>query len=53
MGGPVAQKSDATPSPESEDDAKAEKKHLTDAVDGRFETVGSRVDSINAFGCVI
>ena len=54
MGGTVAEKNDVTPSPESDDDGKAEKKEETaDAVGGRFETVGSRVDSINTFGCVI
>ena len=41
MVGPVAEKSNATPSPEREDDAKAEKIDETDAVGSRLETVGS------------
>ena len=54
MGGAVAEKRDATPDPETEEEAKAEKKEETaDAVGGRFETVCSPVDSINTFGCVI
>ena len=51
MGGAIADKSDATPGHEGDDDAKAEKKDETDAVGGGLETVSSRVNPINAFGC--
>ena len=51
MGGAVADKSDATPGHEGDDNTKAEKKDKTDAVGGRLETVSSRMNGINAFGC--
>ena len=51
MGCAVADKSDATPCHEGDDDAKAEKKDETDAVGGGLETVSPRMDGINAFGC--
>ena len=52
VGSAVAEKSDATPKHEKEDEAETKKEEETaDAVGGRFETVGSPVDSINAFGC--
>ena len=51
MGCAVANEGDATPDHEGEDDAKAENKDKTHAVGGVFETVTSRMDSINAFGC--
>ena len=53
MVGPVAEKSDATPSHQRDDDAKAEQEDETDAIGGRLETVGTRMESINAFGCVM
>jgi len=51
VGGAVADKSDATPCHEGDDDAKPEKKDETDAVGGGLETVSPRMDSIYAFGC--
>ena len=54
VGGPVADERDAAPFDENDEEDKAEKKEETaDAVGGRFETAGSPVDSMNAFGCVI
>ena len=50
MRGAVADKSDATPGHEGDNDAKAEKKDKTDAVGGRLETVNPRMNPINAFG---
>ena len=51
MCGAVADKSDATPGHEGDDDAKAEKKDETDAVGGGLETVNPGMNPINAFGC--
>ena len=51
VGGAIADKSNATPCHEGDDDAKAEEKDKTDPVGGRLETVRPRMNSINAFGC--
>jgi len=50
VGGPIADKGDAAPGHQGDDDAKAEKKDETDAVSGGLEAVGTSMDSINAFG---
>ena len=54
MGGAVAQKGDATPTHEREEEADAEsREEKADAEGGRLEKVGSPVDSMNTVDCVV
>lgn len=50
VGGSVAEKGDAAPSHERDDDSITSKKAKTDLVGGGLEAIGTGVDGINALG---